>query len=146
MFQAVIHRVSSQMPQLSELMAQAVLTRLGPDIGVPSSGTGATKVQPSLSTKELQEAQPKASILSRLGTAPDAPPATTSMEAGPISSSVRTQRVKPGFGPYRPGSARKPVSGDHVEFEDPTVNHGRGTGGTRHPYDQTGPGKSFLDR
>ena len=164
--QAVIHRLSSEMPQLAELVARAVEARLGQsESGAPSSSCTSVipplmapedmKAQASPPTKD-QSAQAKTSVFTRLSPATGASQTTgeavpnSAGVAGGSASASKAARVKPGFVPYRPGSALKHASGDHPpnQLSEGSKHEGQGGGGAyKHPYDQGhGPGRSFLDR
>ena len=175
--QAVMHKVSAQMPHLVAAVALAVTSRLKEPSSSPEATVAAAAAPaPAAAIKTTSAPAPaaavaspraaaaatpaaappsagRASVFSRLGPAPEEP---SQAEAGPAveAAGSKAARVKAGFTPYRPGSARKGPGGDD---EQPPPGYGPEDrrGGERHPYEQTGPpggssrvggGKSYLDR
>lgn len=167
-----MHKVSAQMPNLVAQVALAVSARLkdtarSPEVtAAPGPVPAAVKTASAAAPAAAMTASPRAvvaapvavaapspagrpSVFSRLGPVPGEP----QPEAGQAVEAVgpKAAKVKAGFTPYRPGSARK-VAADE---DEPPPGYGPEDrqGGERHPYDQSSPsgsrgggGKSYLDR
>ena len=175
-----MHKVTAQMPHLVAAVALAVTSRLRePSSGHEAATAGAASPAPAAAIKMSPAQAPapaaavaspraaaaatpaaappsagRASVFSRLGPAPEEP---SQAETGPAveAGGSRAARVKAGFTPYRPGSARKGPGGGDDEEPPPGYGPEDRRGGEKHPYEQAGPpsggtrgggAKSYLDR